>query len=106
MKIKVIKVMKNGKEGYLNSATIFDSNPIVNNPLEAKNYATEENSYDLDRDIDALNLPNQEYTTRSGLSVDSATIVEIECSFKEVSFQNINKDESKLTFHVQLKGKI
>lgn len=95
MKIKVIKVVKNGKEGYLNSPTIFDSNPIVDNPLEAKNYAYEENSYDLDRDIDALNLPNQEYITRSGLSVDSASIVELEFTFTEVATQEIKKEQAK-----------
>lgn len=95
MKIKVIKVTKNGKEGYLRSASLFDDKSIVDSPLEAKNYALEDNAYEFDNDIDMLNLPNQEYTTRSGLSVDSANIVELEFTFTEVSNQIINKEQPK-----------
>lgn len=86
MIIKVIKVTQNGIVGYLQSASVFGSStPIVDNPLEAKNYANEEFANTLTGDITSLRLPNKSYSSMSGVSVDTAHIVEIEVSFKEIS---------------------
>lgn len=88
MLIKVLKVTKNGKTGYLKTATIFGiggQNPVVDNPAEAKNYADPQFEKDLEKDISHLRLPNKTYSAMSGVSVDSAHIVEIEVKFTEIS---------------------
>ena len=98
MQIKVIKVTQNGKVGYLYSPTIFgglgsnSKSPIVDNPWEAKNYASEEFAQDLEQDISYLRLPNKDHAAMSGVSVDTAHVVEIELSFKEVSIKEAYTD--------------
>lgn len=101
MQIKVIKVTQDGKVGYLHSPTIFggmgfsSQSPIVDNPWEAKNYALEENAPDLEQDISYLRLPNKDHSAMSGISVDTAHIVEIELSFKEVSIKEAYTENNK-----------
>lgn len=88
MLIKVIKVTQNGKSGYLKTATIFGiggKNPVVDNPADAKNYADPQFEKDLEKDITHLRLPNKSYSAMSGVSVDTAHVVEIELTFTEVS---------------------
>lgn len=89
MLIKVIKVTQNGEVGYLKSATIFGGisgeGPVVKNPAEAKNYSDPTFAKDLEKDINHLRLPNKSYSAMSGVSVDTAHIVEIELTFTEVS---------------------
>lgn len=98
MLIKVLKVTKNGQTGYLKTATIFGiggQNPVVDNPADAKNYADPEFEKDLEKDISHLRLPNKSYSAMSGVSVDTAHIVEIEVTFKEVSIQEAYNPDQK-----------
>jgi hypothetical protein len=84
MKILVIKVMKDGKVGYLRSSSIFFSGgAITDNPLEATNYNSDENRPELQQDLNDLRLPEDEIYAKSGVSVDSAQVVEIEVSWNE-----------------------
>lgn len=89
MYMKVIKVTKDGKVGYLHSATVFGGiggiSPIVDNPVQAKNYALPENEKDLEKDISHLRLPNKSFSAMSGVSADTAHIVEIQMTFTETS---------------------
>lgn len=91
MLIKVIKVTKNGKVGYLNSSSMFggfdNSPPIVDTPIQAKNYAIPDFANDLEQDIANIRLPNKPYAAMSGVSVDTAQIVEIEVTFIECSIK-------------------
>lgn len=94
MNIKVIKVTKDGKVGYLRSATVFgglgmskNGSPIADNPAQAKNYALPEFENDLEQDIGYLRLPGKDFSAMSGVSVDTAHIVEIELTFTETSIQ-------------------
>lgn len=89
MYMKVIKITKDGKVGYLQSASIFggltSASPIVDNPAEAKNYADPQFANDLQKDINALRLPNKSFSAMSGVSADTAHIVEIKMTFTETS---------------------
>ena len=83
MKIKVIKVTRNGEVGYLKSVTIFGSaKPIVDNPLEAYNYANDEPKK-LETDLKNIRLGGN--GAMSGVMVDTIHMVEFEVTVQEVS---------------------
>lgn len=57
MLIKVIKVTRDGKVGYIRSPSIFNSvgfDPVVDSPLQAKNYALPQHAGDLENDLRGL----------------------------------------------------
>jgi hypothetical protein len=88
MLIKVIKVTKDGKVGYIRSASIFNSggfDPVVDSPLQAKNYALPQNASDLASDLRGLHLKADENWIMGGTPVDTAHVVEIEVAMQEVS---------------------
>lgn len=90
MKMTVIKVTHNGKTGYIQSPTLFGSKtPIVDSPLEARNYSNPEFAGKLEKDLDTLKLPNKEYVAMSGVPVDTAHVVELELTFTEVASKEI-----------------
>lgn len=86
MKIIVVKVTRNGEVGYLKSASLFGSRtPVVDNPLDATNYAHAEYRGDLAKDLAMLKIPGAGSCAMSGVSVDSAHVVELDVSWTEVS---------------------
>lgn len=84
MKLTVIEVTQDGKVGYLAAISIFH-NPIVATPLEATNYATEENAGRLEQDLSDLHLKGDYIYGRSCVRVDTAHVVELELSVQESS---------------------
>ncbi len=93
MNIKVIKVTKNGKTGYLYSSNIFEGtssktkSAIVDNPWDARDYNSKDFEHMLEKDISHIFLPGKTSGAMSGVKVDSAHVVEIELAFKEVSIK-------------------
>lgn len=91
MKMTVIKVTRDGKTGYIQSPTLFGSRtPIVDNPVEARNYSSAEFEGKLEHDLDLLKLPNKEYVAMSGVPVDTAHVVELELTFTEFASKEIS----------------
>lgn len=77
-KIKVIEIVYNGKVQYLAGTSIFDSNPLVDNPLEAIDY---EDDTVLNYDMGNLYITNVG-GAMSGVRADSAQVVEFEVEIK------------------------
>lgn len=85
MKLIVIEVTRAGKVGYLKSTSIFCQDNIVDHPMQAINYAAEENVGDLESDLHDLRLAGDEIYAKSGVAVDTADVVEFEVSVQETS---------------------
>jgi len=85
MKITVVRVVKDGKVGYLNGTSIFHANNIVDQPTAAINYALPENAKQLDQDLSRIHIAGDQIFARSGLQVDSAEVVDMEVTVQEVS---------------------
>ena len=93
MKLKLIRVSVDGVTGYLKGRSIFDENPVTQDPLEALNYNEEEElfrvkrmKHNLKQDVDGLNVRGvsgvTEAQSKSGLWIDKpAEIIEYDhCS--------------------------
>ena len=85
MKITVVRVVKDGKVGYLNGTSIFHANNIVDEPTAAINYALPQNNKRNDQDLARIHITGDQIFARSGLQVDSAEVVEMEVTVQEVS---------------------
>lgn len=85
MKLIVIEVTRDGKVGYLKGTSIFCQDNIVDHPMQAINYAAEENAGDLEGDLRDLRLAGDEVYAKSGVAVDTAEVVEFEVTVQETA---------------------
>jgi len=73
----VIEVMKDGKKKYVKETSIFSREPLVDDPLEAKRYKSEDphKDHELANDLSSLRCPTDTSWARSALKVDSKPVV-------------------------------
>lgn len=87
MKIRVIEVQKDGKTLYARSFSMFDEEPLTDNPALAKSYGDHDEA-ELKSDLQSISAPGDQFFARSGLRADAPPqLVEFEVQFAELSRQ-------------------
>lgn len=93
MKIKVIKVTFNDKVNYLAHTGYNDDfgrndSKIVNNPIEARNYALPHNEEKLKQDMNAFYITGIG-GAKSGIRADRIDVVEFEVTVQEIATEKL-----------------